>query len=410
LKDVKKVVLAYSGGLDTSVCLKWIQDKYNTKLVTVTVDVGQTKDFKEIADRAYALGVEAHYLIDGKQEFFDAYITPAIKANALYQGKYPLDAALSRPLIASRLVDIAHKVGADGVAHGCTGKGNDQVRFDVCISALDPKLKIIAPVREWDLDRVSEIDYAKKHGIPVNAHSIYSVDENMWGRSIECGILEYPDKEPPEDVFKLTTDPTKAPDEPQYVTVGFEEGVPVSLNDKNMSGVDLINKLNDIGGLHGVGRIDHIEDRLVGIKSREVYECPAATILLEAHTDLEKMVLTRHENYFKQLIDTKWTELVYTGLWMDPLKDALEAFIDITQKRVTGAVRVKLYKGNALVVGRNSPNSLYNYDLATYEELSTFDQKTAVNFIQLWGLPTVVARNSQLPRPEGRGLFKKTSL
>ena len=395
MKDVEKVVLAYSGGLDTSVCVKWLQEKYTADVVTVIINVGQPKDFKAAEERAYDLGVKKHYQIDGKQEFFESYITPAIKANALYQGKYPLDAALSRPLISSKLVEIAKLEDADAVAHGCTGKGNDQVRIDICTTALNPKLKIIAPVREWDLDRPAEIEYAKKHGIPTDAHSVYSIDENMFGRSIECGILEYPEEEPPEDIFKLTTDPTKAPDEPEYVTIGFEKGAPVSLNDQKMNGVELIAKLNEIGGQHGVGRIDHIEDRLVGIKSREIYECPAAMVLLEAHADLEKMVLTRHENYFKPIIDQKWTELAYTGLWMDPLKDDLEAFINNTQTRVNGAVKVKLYKGNQIVVGRTSSNSLYDYDLATYEELSTFDQKKAVNFIQLWGLPTVVARNQK---------------
>jgi len=368
LKDVEKVILAYSGGLDTSVCVKWLQEKYTANVVTVIIDVGQPKDFKAAEERAYELGVEKHYQIDGKQEFFDNYITPAIKANALYQGKYPLDAALSRPLIAEKLIEIAKEEDADAVAHGCTGKGNDQVRIDICTTALNPKLKIIAPVREWDLDRPAEIEYAKKHGIPTDAHSVYSIDENMFGRSIECGILEYPYEEPPEDIFKLTTDPIKAPEQPEYVTIGFEMGVPVSVNDQKMNGVELIAKLNQIGGQHGVGRIDHIEDRLVGIKSREIYECPAAMILLEAHA-------------------------AYTGLWMDPLKDDLEAFINKTQTRVNGAVKLKLYKGNQIVVGRTSPNSLYDYDLATYEELSTFDQKKAVNFIQLWGLPTVVARN-----------------
>jgi argininosuccinate synthase len=385
------VVLAYSGGLDTSVMVKWVQEKYDADVITVTIDVGQQEDLKVIEEKAKSLGVKKHYSIDAKEEFAVNYIFPAIKANALYEGKYPVSSALSRPLIASKMVEIAKKEGATAVAHGCTGKGNDQVRFDVSIKSLAPELKIVAPVREWGMMREEEIEYAKQHGIPVSTVSkSYSIDQNLWGRSIECGILEHPDKEPPEDAFEWTTSPEKAPDTPGHITVTFKDGVPVALNGENLNSVTLIEKLNKTVGKHGVGRIDHMEDRLVGIKSREVYECPAATVLLEAHKDLEKMVLTRHEVWFKQQIDAQWAFLVYTGLWMDPLREDLEAFIDKTQKRVSGEIRVKLYKGGFQVVGRSSPMSLYDLNLATYDIHTTFNQSHSEGFIELWGLPTKV--------------------
>ncbi len=388
----KKVVLAYSGGLDTSVCVKWLQEKYDVDVITLTLDIGQPKDFAEVEKRAIQTGAIRHYTIDVKKEFIENYVFPAIKANALYEGKYPITASLSRPLIASKLVEVARKEGAVAVAHGCTGKGNDQVRFEVTIKSLAPDLEVIAPVREWGMTRDQEIEYALKHGIPVSPEkSPYSVDENLWGRSIECGVLEYPEVEPPEEVFEWTVPPEKAPDQPEYVEIEFFEGVPVTVNGEEMNGVSLIKKLNEVAGKHGVGRIDHMEDRLVGIKSREVYECPAATVLLEAHKDLEKAVLTRHEVMFKELIDAEWTRLVYYGLWTEPLRQDLEGFIEKTQKRVCGKVRVKLYKGGLRVVGRSSPYSLYDYNLATYEVSSTFDQSLAKGFIELWGLPTRVA-------------------
>lgn len=390
----RKIVLAYSGGLDTSVMIKWLQEKYDAEVVTVTLDVGQKEDLKAIEEKAYKLGVLRHYSIDAKEEFAKNYIFPAIKANALYEGKYPVSTALSRPLIALKLVEVAELEGAEAVAHGCTGKGNDQVRIEVSVKALNPKLKVIAPVREWGMTRDAEIEYAKKHGIPipVDKSKPYSIDQNLWGRSIECGILEYPDKEPPEDAFEWTVPPEKAPNEPEYVTIGFEEGVPRYLNGIAMNPVELIETLNDIAGRHGVGRIDHMEDRLVGIKSREIYECPAATVIIEAHKDLEKLVLTRHEVLFKQHIDLEWAYLVYAGLWMDPLREDLDAFINKTQERVTGEVKVKLYKGYAKVVGRSSSYSLYDLSLATYNIESTFDQSAAYGFIELWGLATRVAR------------------
>ncbi len=388
-----KVVLAFSGGLDTSVMVKWLQEKYGYDVVTLTLDLGQGKDLKKVEEKAWSLGVVNHYSIDAREEFINNYVVPAIKANALYMDAYPISSSLSRPLIASKLVEVAELEGAEAVAHGCTGKGNDQVRFDITIKALNPKLKIIAPVREWNMTRDREIEYAKEHGIPIPAtvDSPYSIDQNLWGRSIECGVLEYPEKEPPEEIYEWTAPPEKAPDEAEYITIGFEEGVPTSLNGEEMTTLELVERVKDIAGKHGVGRIDHIEDRIVGLKSREVYECPAAITILKAHFDLEKMVLTRHEKLFKRIVDHEWAYLVYAGLWMDPLKEALDAFIDKTQERVTGEVTLKLYKGSAHVVGRSSPYSLYDLNLATYDISSTFDQTAAVGFIELWGLPTVTA-------------------
>ena len=382
-------MLAYSGGLDTSVLVKWLQEKYNAEVITVTVDVGQQENLKEIEEKAKNLGVLKHYSIDAKEEFVTNYIFPAIKANALYEGKYPISTSLSRPLIGAKMVEIAEKEDATGIAHGCTGKGNDQVRFDVTISSLAPELKIIAPVREWGMTRDEEIVYAKANGIPVStAAKKYSIDQSVWGRSIECGLLEDANQEPPEDAFEWTISPEKAPNKPEYVTVKFEAGVPVALNKENMPPLVLIEMLNETAGKHGVGRIDHIEDRLVGIKSREVYECPAATVLLEAHKDLEKMVLTRHEVLFKQQIDAQWTFLAYAGLWMDPLREDLEAFVNKTQENVNGEVRVKLYKGGLQVVGRASPMSLYDKNLVNYNIKTTFNQSYSKGFIELWGLQT----------------------
>ncbi len=390
----RKVVLAYSGGLDTSVLIKWLQQKYDADVITVTLDVGQKEDLGAIEEKALKLGVLKHYSIDVKEDFVKNYVFPAIKANALYEGKYPVSTALSRPLIASKLVEVAEKERAEAVAHGCTGKGNDQVRIEVSVKALNPNLKVIAPVREWSMTRDAEIEFAKKHGIPipVDEGKPYSIDQNLWGRSIECGVIEHPDEEPPEDAFEWTFPPDKTPDEPEYLSIEFENGVPKALNGREMNSVELIENLNITAGKHGVGRIDHMEDRLVGIKSREVYECPAATVLIEAHKDLEKLVLTRHEILFKQHVDAQWAFLAYAGLWMDPLREGLDAFINKTQERVTGKVRVKLYKGSVRVVGRTSPYSLYDVHLATYNIDTTFDQKASAGFIEIWGLPTRVAK------------------
>jgi argininosuccinate synthase len=382
-------VLAYSGGLDTSVMIKWLQEKYNAKVITVTVNVGQPEDLAKAEEKANNLGVLKHYSIDAKQEFATDYIFPAIKANALYEGKYPISTTLSRPLIVKKMVEIAEKHGATALAHGCTGKGNDQVRFDISIGALAPDLKIIAPVREWSMTRAEEIEYAKVHGIPVStAAKKYSIDQSIWGRSIECGVLEDASQEPPEDAYEWTTAPEKAPDTPEYVTIKFEAGVPVALNQKALTPLTIIEKLNKTAGKHGVGRIDHIEDRMVGIKSREIYECPAGAVLIEAHKDLEKMVMTRHEVLFKQQIDAQWTFLVYAGLWLDPLREDLTAFIDKSQENVDGEVRVKLYKGGLQVVGRSSLMSLYDQNLVNYNIKTGFNQAYSKGFIELWGLQT----------------------
>jgi len=401
-----KIVLAYSGGLDTSVAIRWIMEKYDCDVITVTVDVGQVENLDYIRESAERVGASKHYSIDAKEEFVRCYVYPAVKANALYQGKYPISTALSRPLIASKLVEIARKEGAEAVAHGCTGKGNDQVRFDVTISSLAPELKIIAPIREWKLSREEEIEYARQRNIPipVKPESPYSIDQNLYGRSIECGILEDPSAEPPEEIFEWTVSPEKSPNKPEYVTLEFDRGMPKSIDGSEDNPVAFINKLNRMAGRNGVGRIDHVEDRLVGIKSREVYECPASTVLIEAHRDLEKCVLTRHELTFKQLVDAQWTVAAYSGLWMDPLMEDLGAFIDKTQERVNGTVRIKLYKGNCQVVGRSSLMSLYNRKLATYDITTTFDQSMATGFIGLWGLQTkianIVKRKTQGRAPE----------
>lgn len=372
--------------------IKWLQEKCNADVITVTANVGQPEDLKEIEAKAKKLGVLKHYSIDAKEEFAKDYVFPAIKANALYEGKYPISTSLSRPLIAQKMVEIAEKEGATGLAHGCTGKGNDQVRFDVTLGALAPDLKIIAPVREWNMTREEEIEYAKAKGIPVsNAAKKYSIDQSIWGRSIECGVLEDASKEPPEDAFEWTVSPEKAPDKPEYVTIQFEAGVPVALNGKKLDPLTLIETLNKTAGKHGIGRIDHIEDRLVGIKSREIYECPAAAVIIEAHKDLEKMVLTRHEVLFKQQIDAQWTFLAYAGLWVEPLKEDLDAFINKTQEKVNGEVRVKLYKGGLQIVGRSSPMSLYDKNLVNYNIKTGFNPAYSKGFIELWGLQTRMA-------------------
>ncbi len=388
-----KTVLAYSGGLDTTTCIAWIKEKYGNEVITVTVDVGQQEDFKEIEERAYMAGSSKHYFVDAKDEFANDYIAMAIKANAMYEGKYPLSTSLARPLIAKKVVEIALRENADSVAHGSTGKGNDQVRFDVTIRALYPQVKVIAPVREWNMSRDEELKYLISKGIPYKpSRGEFSIDENLWGRSIESGRLEDPWVEPPEEAFAWTVSPEKAPDRPEYVEIYFENGIPVSLNGDRMNLVDLIKHLNIVGGRNGVGRVDHIEDRVVGIKSREVYEVPAATILIEAHRDIEKLTLPKSILRFKGLIEEQWSYMIYDGLWADPLREALEAFINETQKHVEGSVRLKLYKGGLRVVGRKSSRSLYKNELSTYASTSTFDQKQAIGFINLFALQTLVYR------------------
>ena len=389
----KKVVLAYSGGLDTSIMLKWIQEQYDSDVISVILDVGQGKILKSVEEKAWSLGVLNHYSIDAKEEFAREYVFQAIKANALYMGTYPVSSSLSRPLIAKKLVEVAEAEGAEAVAHGCTGKGNDQVRFDVSIKSLNPDLQIIAPVREWNMGRDEEIIWAKEHGVPVpvTASSPYSIDQNLWGRSIESGRIEYPNEEPPSEIWEWTVNIEDTPDEPEYLKIGFHEGVPVSLNGVAMGPVELIEKVKLESGRHGVGRIEHMEDRIVGLKSREVYEAPAAITLLEAHKDLEKMVLTRHQNLFKMQIDNQWAVVAYSGIWMDPFKSDLDAYIDKSQEYVTGEVTMKLFKGNSKPVARDSMYSLYDRNLTSFDINTEYDQKDAVGFIALWGLPTVSA-------------------
>ncbi|MDW7970488.1 MAG: argininosuccinate synthase [Nitrososphaerota archaeon] len=390
---VSKIVLAYSGGLDTSVAIKWLKEKYNADIITVTLDVGQKEDFKFIEDKAYKIGAIKHYMIDAKEEFARDYIFPAIRANAMYEDKYPVSTALSRPLIAKKLVEVAHKEGADAVAHGCTGKGNDQLRIEISVRALDPSLTVLAPTRDWGMSRDQEIEYARKHNIPISSVAKkYSVDQNLWGRSIEGGPLEDPWNAPDEDVWEWTIDPKKAPEEPTIMEIEFKNGVPIKIDGESMNPIELIDKVNRIAGLNGIGRIDHIEDRIVGIKSREVYECPAALTIIEAHKDLEKMVLNRRELTFKKIVDNEWTFLIYAGLWEDPLRYDLEAFINKTSERVEGIVKMKLYKGSAMVIGRESPYSLYDIRVATYDSSSTFDQSLSKGFVTLWGLQTVASR------------------
>lgn len=388
-----KTVLAYSGGLDTSVCIKWLQEKYKTDIITLTLELGQEEsDLEAIEKKAKKLGAIKTYSIDARGEFVRGYINPAIKANALYEEKYPVSTSIARPLISKWLVKIAEKENADAVAHGSTGKGNDQVRFEVSIRALNSGLRIIAPVREWGLTRDEEIEYAKKNNIPIPVKkSPYSTDENLWGRSIEAGILEDPMVEAPEDAFEWTFSINNAPDKPEYIEIGFEKGIPVLLNGKKTDEIELIKRLNSMGGKHGIGRIDMIEDRLVGIKSREVYECPAAVIIITAHKELERLTLTREENLFKEIIDSKWAQMAYFGQWYDPLKNDLDAFINKTQDVVSGNVRIKLHKGNAVVVGRESPNSLYDMGLATYNKGDKFSHKDAEGFTKIWGLPSEIS-------------------
>jgi len=390
-----KVVLAYSGGLDTSMMVKWLQMEYGVDVITVNLDVGQGKERKGIEEKAWKLGVVNHYTFDAKEEFATNFIFPAIKANALYMGTYPVSSSLSRPLIASKVVEVAEMEDARAVAHGCTGKGNDQVRFDLTFKALNPKMKVIAPVREWKFDRHSQIQWAKEHGVPVpvTVDNPYSIDENLWGRSIEGGMLEHPDKMVPGDIWDWTVDVEDAPDEPDYVKIGFHKGVPVSLDGVDYKPVELIQKLKQLGGKHGIGRIEHMEDRVIGLKTRETYEVPAAEIILNAHQDLEKMVLTRHQKMFKYQVDNMWATVVYQGLWVDPFKQDLDAFIDSTQENVTGSVTMKLFKGSAKPVSRESPLSLYDYNLASFDINTHYDQGDAVGFINLWGLPSVSAWN-----------------
>ncbi|KJQ66013.1 Argininosuccinate synthase [Streptococcus gordonii] len=386
----EKVILAYSGGLDTSVAITWLNKDYD--VIAVCMDVGEGNDLDFIHDKALKVGAIESHVIDVKDEFAEDYVLVALQGQTFYEQKYPLVSALSRPLISKKLVEIAHKTGATTIAHGCTGKGNDQVRFEVAIASLDPSLKVIAPVREWKWSREEEINYAKANGVPIPADldSPYSVDQNLWGRANECGVLENPWNEAPEDAYDLTVAPEAAPDSPVYVNIDFEAGVPVALDGKKMKLADLILELNDLAGQHGVGRIDHVENRLVGIKSREIYECPGAVTLLAAHKEIEDLTLVRELAHFKPIIENELSNLIYNGLWFNPATEALIAYLKSTQQVVNGTAKVKLYKGSATVVARKSDNSLYDESLATYTSADTFDQDAAIGFIKLWGLPSKV--------------------
>jgi argininosuccinate synthase len=385
-----RIVVAYSGGLDTSVMVRWLIERMNAEVITATGDLGQKKELTGVREKALQTGAVKAYVEDLRKEFVNGYVFPALKAGALYERVYPMATSLGRPLLAQLLVDIARREGAAMVAHGCTGKGNDQVRFEVSVAALAPDLKVLAPLRDWEFkSREEEIAYAQKHGIPVaaTASNPYSIDENLWGTAIECGILEDPTVEPPPDAFQQTIAPEDAPDEPAYVEIDFVQGIPVGLNGTPMDAISLITALNELGGAHGVGRIDLIENRLVGIKSREVYEAPAATILHFAHTELERLALDKSVFHMKTQLAAEYASLVYNGLWFTPLRRALDAFVDESQKTVTGSVKVKLFKGSTAIAGRSSPYSLYNAKLATYTAEDTFDHKASAGFIKIYGLP-----------------------
>ncbi|HVF85712.1 MAG TPA: argininosuccinate synthase [Abditibacteriaceae bacterium] len=383
------VILAYSGGLDTSVAIKWIKEKYNLDVIALTIDLGSERDLASIRQRALDVGAIDAKVVDGRDIFLKHFAFPALQAGAIYEKEYPLATAIGRPLIAKLMVDVAHEYGAKAVAHGCTGKGNDQVRLDVSVQALDPKLQIIAPVREWKMSRPEEIEYARQNNIPIPAtvDSPYSTDVNLWGRSVEAGILEDPWVEPPADVWLWTKNPEDAPNSPQIIELEFDKGIPVALDGEELDSVTLVNKLNDLAGEHGVGRIDHVENRLVGIKSREIYEAPASVVLHQAHQALEDMTLSRDQARFKATVSLQIAEMIYNGLWFSSLHQDLRAFVESSQRHVEGTVRIKLFKGHSSVIGRKSAKSLYQYDLATYDKGDTFDQDAAMGFIKLWGLP-----------------------
>ncbi len=388
-----KCVLAYSGGLDTSVAIKWIAENYNVAVIALAVDVGEEKNYEAIRQKAEDVGAIEALVVDARQEFFTDFLTRGIAANLMYEHKYPAFTALARPLLAKTQVQVAQQKGAKYLAHGCTGKGNDQVRFEVTYAALAPDLQVIAPARQWNMTREQEMEYAQQHDIPVpvGKESPYSVDTNLWGRSVECGVIEDPTQEPPDDAWLWTVDVDDAADEPTYIQIQFEEGIPVALDGEQMAGPELVSRLNAMGGANGVGRINMMENRLVGIKSREVYEAPAATIILEAHRDLESLTLDRETLHFKAHLELRYAELVYYGLWYTPLREALDAFMAQTQKRVSGQVTVKLHKGTCQAVARESDWSLYDYGLATYDAADVFDASAAEGFIHIWSLPAKVA-------------------
>ncbi|HEV3472321.1 MAG TPA: argininosuccinate synthase [Actinomycetota bacterium] len=384
-----RIVLAYSGGLDTSVAIPWLSER-GYEVVAVAVDIGQPGDLNGTIERARSLGAVDARLVDARRDFVADHVIPALKMNALYQGRYPLISALSRPLIARILVEIARETGATAVAHGCTGKGNDQVRFEVSFGALAPELDVLAPVRDWGMTRDDAIEYAAQRDLPITVtkSSPYSIDENLWGRTVECGVLEDPWAVPPEDIYELTISPADAPREPAFVEVGFEGGVPVSVDGETLEPIEAIAVVGKIVGSYGCGRIDMVEDRLVGIKSREIYEAPGALALITAHQDLESLVLERDLAREKRRLDATWADLVYEGLWYSPLKGAIDAFAETTQGDVTGSVRLRVTNGGLTPAGRRSERSLYDYDLATYSNSGTFDEADAAGFVRLWGLPT----------------------
>ena len=384
-----KVVLAYSGGLDTSVAIPWLMEQ-GYDVVTMTANVGQQADnLDEINEKAVKTGAVSAHMLDLRNEMIEKFIWPGLKANALYEGVYPLNSAYSRPLIAQALIHIAQVEGAVAIAHGCTGKGQDQVRIEVCANALDPTIEVLAPVRDWHMTREEEMEYAEKHNVPVptTRKSPYSLDDNLWGRSCECGVLENPWNKPPKGAYGLTVDPLEAPDQPALVEITFKEGIPTALDGEELEGIELIDRLNKLAGAHGVGRIDMVENRLVGFKSREVYECPAGVVLIGAHKALETITLAKDVMRTKGDLEKKFSELTYEGYWFSPLMDAIQVFMDKTQEVVNGVVRVQLYKGQAVVEGMKSETALYRYDLATYSEGDAFDHTSAVGFIKVWGLP-----------------------
>ena len=406
---MERIVLAYSGGLDTSVAVPWLAEHYDAEVVAVTMDLGQGKELDDVRDRALAIGAVRAHVIDVREEFARDYLVPALQAGAIYEGRYPLATALGRPLIAKHLVEIARLEGATAIAHGCTGKGNDQVRIDVSVRALSPALRVIAPAREWGMTRPDEIDYARARGIPVpvTVDNPYSTDTNLWGRSIECGVLEDPWAEPPEEIYAMTKAPAACPDTPAYVEVSFEAGVPVAVNGVPMPLIDLMGSLQTIGGAHGVGRIDMVENRLVGIKSREIYEAPAASILHAAHKELETLVIARDLERLQHDLARVYADLVYNGLWFTQTREAIDGFVATIQPRVTGVVRLKLFKGDCRVVGRKSPFALYEHALATYDAGDAFDHGAAEGFIKIWGFPVETAarhaRADAPPAPIGAG-------
>ena len=395
---MERIVLAYSGGLDTSVAVRWLAEQYDAEVVAVTMDLGQGKELDDIRERALGVGAVRSHVVDVREEFAQQYVLPALQAGAVYEGKYPLATALGRPLITQKLVEIAEFENAGIIAHGCTGKGNDQVRMDVSARALNPDIRVVAPAREWGMTRPDEIEYARAHGIPIPASvdNPYSTDANLWGRSIECGVLEDPWVEPPEEIYMLTKAPEECPDAPAYVEVEFEAGVPTKVNGVAMPLTELINSLDTIAGAHGVGRIDMLENRLVGIKSREIYEAPAATLLHVAHRELEAIVIPKDLERLKHDMGRTYADLVYNGLWFTPAREAIDAFVAKVQERVNGVTRLKLYRGDCRVVGRKSPNALYETGLATYDEGDQFDHSAAEGFIKIWGLPLeTTARQSR---------------